>query len=90
MTSRITQETLRERWKELPVDPSTFDDCIHHPIIYIALENYERKLYCFQCEEIAFHNVEGDPIWSTTGSGFMDGLPKQVSVMIKEGKYRFA
>ncbi|PYI11730.1 hypothetical protein BO78DRAFT_358393 [Aspergillus sclerotiicarbonarius CBS 121057] len=80
----------RERWKELPVDSSHFDDCILHPINYIAQENYERKLYCFQCEEIVFHNEEGDTIWTITGSGFMDGLPKQVSVMIRKGKHRFA
>jgi hypothetical protein len=80
----------RDRWKELPVDPSHFDDCILHPINYIAQENYERKLYCFGCEEIVFHNEEGGVIWTTTGSGFMDTLPKQVSVMIRKGKHRFA
>lgn len=85
-----TNASQRERWKNLPVDPSYFDDCILHPINYIAQENYERKLYCFECEEIVFHDGKGDSIWTTNGSGFMDGLPKQISVMIRKGKHRLA
>ncbi|KAL6229327.1 hypothetical protein BDW75DRAFT_235293 [Aspergillus navahoensis] len=88
MSAHPSEEILRERWKNLPVDPSYFDDCILHPINYIAQENYERKLYCFKCEEIVFHDGKGEEIWTTKGSGFMDGLPKQISVMIKKGKHR--
>ncbi|GKZ40053.1 hypothetical protein AbraIFM66950_002108 [Aspergillus brasiliensis] len=90
MTTNSAAETLRERWKNLPVEPSYFDDCILHPINYIAQENYERKLYCFECEEIVFNDGKGEEIWKTSGSGFMDALPKQVSVMIKKGKHRLS
>lgn len=88
MSTYITPEILRERWKELPVDPSYFDDCILHSINYIAQENYERKLYCFECEEIVFYNEKGDAVWTTEGSGLMDGLPKQTSVVIRRGRHR--
>lgn len=69
-----------DRFRELPVDPSYFDDYILHPINYILQENYERKLYCLECEEIRFHDGRGEEIWKTKGSGFMDDLPKQVSI----------
>lgn len=82
-------DSQRGRWKE-DVDPEFFDVCIRHPINYIAQENYERQLYYFECEEIIFHDGKGDKIWAIKGSGFIDGLPKQVSVMIRKGKHRFA
>lgn len=90
MSAHPAAEILHQRWKNLPVEPTYFDECILHPINYIAQENYERRLYCFECEEIIFNDEKGDEIWKTSGSGFMDALPRQTSVMIKNGKHRLA
>ncbi|KAL2784141.1 hypothetical protein BJX66DRAFT_330174 [Aspergillus keveii] len=88
MTTNTTTEILRERWKELTVDPSFFEDCTLHTISYIAQEDRERKLYYFECEEIIFYDSKKDAVWTTKGSGLMDRLPKQTSVVIRKGKYR--
>lgn len=62
--------------------PNFFEDCKRHAINYILAENYERQLYCFQCESIEFQNEKGERISSTTGDGQMDGLPAKVGVYI--------
>ncbi|QSS60800.1 hypothetical protein I7I51_05603 [Histoplasma capsulatum] len=91
MTEEATEESLsnvsqRNRWKELAVPPGFFKDCKKHAINYILSENYERKLYCSECESISFQNEKGESIWSTAGDGQMDALPAKVGVYIVRGK----
>lgn len=102
MTPGVSQESLvrplelifvnilttlqRALWKPLTVPPSFFDDCNKHPVNYILPENYERRLYCFDCENIEFQDEQGERIWSTQGEGEMDCLPPKVGVYIVRGK----
>lgn len=86
ITPGVSQESLRALWKPLTVPPSFFDDCNKHPVNYILPENYERRLYCFDCENIEFQDEQGERIWSTQGEGEMDCLPPKVGVYIVRGK----
>lgn len=79
------QDSQRSRWRKLAV-PLDFFAAIN----YILAENYERKLYCFECESIEFQNEKGERIWTTTGDGQMDMLPANISVYIVRGKLRTA
>lgn len=88
MTVAVSEDTLRTRWKPLNVPTSFFDNCNKHAINYILPENYERKLYCFDCESIEFQNEKGERIWDTQGEGEMDTLPSKVGVYIVRGKSR--
>ncbi|PVH94113.1 hypothetical protein DM02DRAFT_618850 [Periconia macrospinosa] len=54
---------------------------------YILAENYERRIYFLECENIDFQNRKGENIWSTKGDGQID-LPAQVGVYIIRGKSR--
>jgi len=83
----VTEEILFKCWKSLQKPADFFKDCKTHAINYIFPENYERKYYFFDCEDIAFQNEQGKTIWSTSGSGEMD-LPAKVGVYIVRGKMR--
>ncbi|EAS29504.3 uncharacterized protein CIMG_08250 [Coccidioides immitis RS] len=90
MTEEVTEEALRSRWSKLAVSADFFANCKKHAINYILAENYERKLYCFECESIEFQNEKGERIWTTAGDGQMDMLPANIGVYIVRGKSRTA
>jgi hypothetical protein len=77
----------RKRWKSLTVSTDFFDGCTKQPAEYILAESYERKIYFLDCENIAFQDIKGQDIWSTTGNGEID-LPAEVGVYIVRGKWK--
>ncbi|KAJ5803206.1 uncharacterized protein N7503_005656 [Penicillium pulvis] len=87
-TETVTADTLRSHWKPLTIKSEAFDKCYKHSVNYLLKENYERVLYCFECERIEFHDEKGKVIWSTVGSGMMDPFPVDVQVFIVHGKIR--
>jgi hypothetical protein len=85
MQSKIHQS---EGWKKLSKDNSFFAGLKKEPIDYIKAVDYERKLYCFDCQNIEFQTEDGDRIWDTRGSGEMECLPRHVGVYIVWGTSR--
>jgi len=83
----LTEEIIRDRWESLTVDADFFEGCRKHAINLIFAENYERKIYFFECENIDFQNELGETIWSTSGNGQMD-LPARVGVRINRGRLK--
>lgn len=83
----ISEQDLRNRWKSLTVASDFFEDCKKQPIDYIFAESFERKVYFWECENIAFQNKKGEDIWSTKDGGEID-LPAEVGVYIVRGKWK--
>lgn len=73
---------------QLTVNENFFQGRNREPIDYIDKADYPRKLYCFKCQNIEFQTESGDEIWSTTGSGEMECLPRNVGVYIVWGTWR--
>lgn len=86
--AQVANVAQRARWNPLTVSEDFFTGCRQHPIYYIVAENYERKLYCLDCQNIDFQDERGQPIWSTTGDGEMNPLPPNIGVYIVRGKFK--
>ncbi|KAF4881228.1 hypothetical protein CGCFRS4_v015768 [Colletotrichum fructicola] len=83
----ISQELLQTRWKTLSVDANFFTHCRKQPAKFIPWENYERKFYFYDCENISFQNNKGTEIWAVQGGGEID-VPAGVNIYIIRGKSR--
>ncbi|OJD26990.1 hypothetical protein ACJ73_01624 [Blastomyces percursus] len=84
MTGTVTEDILKSRWTKLDASSESFKYDLGK---YIWAEPSERKLFCFECENIDFQNEEGGRIWSTKGSGEIL-LPACVGVYIVRGKWK--
>ena len=77
----------KDLWKPLSVSSDYFIGCKKHAVVYIPPENYERKYYFLDCDNIAFQTETGETIWSTKGEGEMD-LPADVGLFIVKGRMK--
>jgi len=81
----LTEEIIRDRWESLTVDADFFEGCRKHAINLIFAENYERKIYFFECENIDFQNELGETMvykWKWTDgppcTGWCSYQPREV------------
>ncbi|KAJ6039106.1 hypothetical protein N7499_003087 [Penicillium canescens] len=81
---------LSQRWDKLTKDKTFFekDNCKRQPIGYVYAAKHERRLYCYNCQNIDFQNENGTSILTKSGDGEMERLPPHVGVYIVWGTWK--